>query len=95
MVQNILDEMNRQNVQSFFGIDRKEYIKFIDTANNTLSSGSRFSKFFSTFTVCPGKVVVFDDRAVHRGEATIDSKRLVLRIIATGKRLEEKLLRKT
>ena len=44
-VQNILDEMDRQNLQSFFGLDRKEYIKFLDTANNTLSSVSGFSKF--------------------------------------------------
>ena len=84
-VRNILAEMDRQNIQSYLGLDRKEYKNFIDTANNILFSGSGFSKFFKSFSVCPGKVVLFDVQAVHRGEATIDSKRLVLRFICTGK----------
>jgi hypothetical protein len=91
-VQDILDEMDRRNLKSFFGLDRKKYVNFISTANSTLSSGSGFSNFFTTFPVDPGKVVVFDDMAIHRGGATIDSKRLVLRIIVSGKRLEDTLL---
>lgn len=84
--------MEKGNLQSFFGLERKEYIEFIDTANNVLSSGPEPSNFFTTFSVDPGKVVVFNGRAVHRGGATVDSQRLVLRFITTGTRLEDKLL---
>jgi hypothetical protein len=90
-VRDILDEMEKRNLQSFFGLERKEYIKFIDTANNVLSSGPGLSSFFTTFLVDPGKVVVFNARATHRGGATVDSQRLVLRFIATGMRLEDTL----
>jgi hypothetical protein len=86
MVRNILAEMDRQNMQSYFGLDRKDYEKFIYTVNNKLLAGSESSKFFKSFTVYPGKVVLFDVKALHRGEATIDSTRLVLRIIATSKK---------
>ena len=95
MVKNILAEMDKQNIQSYFGLDRKEYENFIDTMNNILSKGSGFSKFFKSFTVNPGKVVLFDVNALHRGEATVDSKRLVLRFIALGNRQEEKTFSKT
>jgi hypothetical protein len=91
-MRDILDKMNKENLQSFFGLERIEYIKFIDTANNVLSSGSSLSNSFTTFSVAPGKVVVFNDRAIHRGGATIDTKRLVLRFIATGTRREDTLL---
>jgi hypothetical protein len=91
-VQDILDEMDRRNLQSFFGLNREKYVSFISMANNTLSLGSGFSNFFTTFQVVPGKVVVFDDKAIHRGGATIDSKRLVLRVIVSGNRLEDTLL---
>ena len=90
-VQDILDEMEKRNLQSFFGLERKEYIEFIDTANNVLSSGPGLSSFLTTFLVDPGKVVVFNARATHRGGATVDSQRLVLRFIATGMRLEDTL----
>ena len=90
-VRDILDEMEKRNLQSFFGLEQKEYIEFIDTANNVLSSGPGLSSFFTTFLVDPGKVVVFNARATHRGGATVDSQRLVLRFIATGMRLEDTL----
>jgi hypothetical protein len=83
-LKNILAEMDRQNIQSYFGLDRKEYKNFIDTANNTLFLESGVSKFVKSFTVYPGKVILFDVNALHRGEATMDSKRLVLRFIASG-----------
>ena len=67
-----------------------KYIKFINTANNILSSGPELSSFHTTISVDPGKVVVFNDRAVHRGGATVDTQRLVLRFIANGTRLEDK-----
>ena len=69
---------------------KKEYIKFINTANNILSSGPELSSFHTTISVDPGKVVVFNDRAAHRGRATVDTQRLVLRFIANGTRLEDK-----
>jgi hypothetical protein len=91
-MRDIMDAMDERNLQSFFGLERIEYINFIDIANNVLSSGFGLSRFFTTFSVDPGKVVVFNDRAIHRGEATIDTQRLVLRFIATGTRREDTLL---
>ena len=88
ILKNISAEMDRQNKQSYFGLYRKEYENFIDTANNTLFSESGFSKFVKSFTVYPGKVILFDVNALHRGEATMDSKRLVIRFIASGNRQE-------
>ena len=73
-VRDILDEMDRRNLQSFFGLERKEYIEFIDTANNVLSSGPGLSSFVTTFPVDPGKVIVFNGRAVHRGEQLVTHK---------------------
>ena len=87
---DILSEMDRKNLLSFFGLEKKEYIKFINTANNILSSGPELSSFHTTISVDPGKVVVFNDRAAHRGRATVDTQRLVLRFIANGTRLEDK-----
>ena len=87
---DILSEMDRKNLLSFFGLEKKEYIKFINTANNILSSGPELSSFHTTISVDPGKVVVFNDRAAHRGGATVDTQRLVLRFIANGTRLEDK-----
>ena len=95
MVKNILAEMDKQNLQSYFGLDRKEYENFINTANNILFSRPGFSNYFKSFTVCPGKVILFDVNAIHRGEATMNSKRLVLRFIAIGNSREEKLFSKT
>ena len=89
---DILSEMDRKKIYSFFGIEKKEYIKFINTARNTLSSGPELSSFYTTISVKPGKVVIFNDRVVHRGGATVDTQRLVLRFIANGTRLEDKLL---
>jgi hypothetical protein len=87
-LEDILNEMDKRNLQSFFDLKRIEYTKFIETAKNVLSSKPGLSNFFTTFSVDPGKVVVFNDRAIHRGGATIDTQRLVLRFIATGIRLE-------
>jgi hypothetical protein len=84
--------MEKRNLQSFFGIERGEYIKFIDTANDVLLTGSGDSNSFISFSANPGKVVVFDDKAPHRGGATIDSQRLVLRFVVSGFKQENTLL---
>jgi hypothetical protein len=47
--------------------------------------------FIPLFQLIPG-VIVFNDRAAHRGGATVDTQRLVMRFIATGTSLEDKLL---
>jgi hypothetical protein len=90
-IKDILTEMDKRNLQSFFGIERYEYFKFIDTANNVLLTGSGDSNSFIYCSANPGKVVVFDDKASHRGGATIDSQRLVLRFLVIGSRQENTL----
>jgi hypothetical protein len=90
--EDILSEMERKNILAFFGIEKKEYVKFINTANNIISVGPELSSFYTTISVDPGKVVIFNDRVPHRGGATIDTQRLVMRFIATGTKLEDKIL---
>jgi len=90
--QDILSQMDRKKRLSFFGLEKKDYMKFINAANNILSSGHELSSFYTTISVDPGKVIVFNDRAAHRGGATVDTQRLVMRFIATGTSLEDKLL---
>ena len=89
---DILSEMSNKNLLSFFGIEKKKYIEFINRANNALSSGPELSSFYTTIPANPGKVILFNDRVAHRGGATVDSQRLVLRFIVNGTRLEDKIL---
>ncbi len=52
--QDILSQMDRKKRLSFFRIKKKDYMKFINAANNILSSGHELSSFYTTISVDPG-----------------------------------------